>query len=1644
MADDDTNVQVFCRVRPPNERESAFAKSCVTVAPDARSVVLAGRHSAARTFTFDRAFSERAAQRDDAARLAPPDAELRGLVPRVFDYLFDGATAAAAAGARVQHTFACSFLEIYNERVFDLLDGGGGVKDAAGLALRENGRKGVFVEGLVESVVASAAQAAQLMAVGAQNRRVGQTAMNRESSRSHSVFILQIRSRETTPDGVTREEIQRLRRQLHDAQLESALPPLTSRAEPASLAVAATAASVVAAATSRVAPCDPATDSRFRALEAAFASSVEKNGQLKRAHERLKTQEEHRKALCAELKRHVTHLRMLARLRQGGGSSSGATTTDEREKEALDYEPSVDAIEWRVKYEELEESYAELQDALQQRRMAEQAAGGEHSHSSHVEGEVERLNLMLQALTQQLASVVRDKHELQDRLLRVADPVTGDARDAGDAAVRRALVDSDGLVAQLREALATQAHTLTAKADTALAARDAAAAKAQDAARELLAMKQKEAAWSIQVTERDIRLQDSARLLRQAEEARVQAGAALMHERQQHQAALVRASQAHATARLELDAQLADALTSQRQLAHELRAEAAAASALRDERDVLAGKVRALSAQVAALTADVAARDEQLARQSRQHALDLEQQRAQLSAVRTAMDGALQQKAEELAALASRFDAAARDAAAQEAAAQRTHEDRVQALESAAAALQRDYERKCGALESAVDAAQQRTARLESDASALQRKLESAESAAVGLEQRISEQQQVHEQQQAALERHRQTIEALQAARDELAHERERLRAEASEQTAAIATLEQSRAELTQCCDGLRTDVAARDEAAQTRLAEIAVLTEQLGAATLREDALVTELATEREQRGAASDAHSAATKRLQAAHAAELQSRLESFARQEAELRRAHDAQLRGVESAKAALQQAFDSERAALERDAATAQRQAAQLKSALDEAATATERLELELHDQRRALEWQQAELVSREQAITTLQAAHDTLRSDADERDAALEQSRAELAQQVDAAASREQELAGELVSVREKLATAVEAHSAAVVRLQAAHARVVAETNQAAVTQIAEMNGRLSASARTLEASKATERDLNDSLLSANSTKLELNDRLSANLECVQQAARKDEKALRDMQKRLEQRAFELERKSARADVDQQAAATERQALESTKADYRKCKLRVAELEPLVAQLQSDRQRLERECALQAARLENMTKANDKLVGHDNKRQKIQYHLKVKDENNRLLVEVQQLKADKSRLQTKLDKVTRLALKEKENVGEGVGASTRTAGASSAASSANTKAATGASTSASAAAASITRPPGMKKLLPVTSGLGGLESSSLATAQPNKKRQHSRMESGTSSLLDVARATSDHTLSAMNESNATRSLADVAKKQATSTTRPQSLVGLAGVTIVAAMKPPRPSSVLQSLAQVTNENDAKRGEHQPSALAEVAAKVQRQEAHAEEPTPTVSTRQTVGRANTSATDGDRVSDDGYSSFGDEEEEGEDKKPTAMKPKALAPTRKQQLLNDDENESEGEADAPERTTASDSAESKAFLRAVYRADMRKVQDMLDSGDASVTTADQGHTKILELLLKKGASIDAVEHINGWTPLHVAAVRELLPCVKLLLRSGASARIKDSYGDSASDILRSVRGKKRERILQMLLQFAPSSGA
>lgn len=84
---------------------------------------------------------------EDVAEAGDPTNEGRGLIIRVFEQLFAALQQQQDSQETCQTRIRCSFLEIYNETISDLLTGG------SNLALREDVRRGTYVEGLSEMEV---------------------------------------------------------------------------------------------------------------------------------------------------------------------------------------------------------------------------------------------------------------------------------------------------------------------------------------------------------------------------------------------------------------------------------------------------------------------------------------------------------------------------------------------------------------------------------------------------------------------------------------------------------------------------------------------------------------------------------------------------------------------------------------------------------------------------------------------------------------------------------------------------------------------------------------------------------------------------------------------------------------------------------------------------------------------------------------------------------------------------------------------------------------------------------------------------------------------------------------------------------------------------------------------------------------------------------------------------------------------------------------------------------------------------------------------------------------------------------------------------------------------------------------------------
>lgn len=108
----------------------------------------------------------------------------RGIIPRAFDHVFETVSVAETTKFLIH----ASYCEIYNEEIRDLL--GKDVKEK--LELHEHPERGVYVNGLSQHPVHNVVECEKIMQKGWRNRATGSTLMNADSSRSHSIFTINL------------------------------------------------------------------------------------------------------------------------------------------------------------------------------------------------------------------------------------------------------------------------------------------------------------------------------------------------------------------------------------------------------------------------------------------------------------------------------------------------------------------------------------------------------------------------------------------------------------------------------------------------------------------------------------------------------------------------------------------------------------------------------------------------------------------------------------------------------------------------------------------------------------------------------------------------------------------------------------------------------------------------------------------------------------------------------------------------------------------------------------------------------------------------------------------------------------------------------------------------------------------------------------------------------------------------------------------------------------------------------------------------------------------------------------------------------------------------------------------------------------
>ena len=119
-----------------------------------------------------------------------------GVIPRAMSHIFEH-----LKSKELEHSVKVTYIELYNEKITDLLGASTDGTNATEHALMEDGKNGVVVKGLEEVYVGSTEEAFAVLNRGNALRKTEATDINAHSSRSHSVFSVTVHWTDVSPDG---------------------------------------------------------------------------------------------------------------------------------------------------------------------------------------------------------------------------------------------------------------------------------------------------------------------------------------------------------------------------------------------------------------------------------------------------------------------------------------------------------------------------------------------------------------------------------------------------------------------------------------------------------------------------------------------------------------------------------------------------------------------------------------------------------------------------------------------------------------------------------------------------------------------------------------------------------------------------------------------------------------------------------------------------------------------------------------------------------------------------------------------------------------------------------------------------------------------------------------------------------------------------------------------------------------------------------------------------------------------------------------------------------------------------------------------------------------------------------------------------
>nr|CAG4640630.1 EOG090X014G [Eulimnadia texana] len=209
------SIKVVCRFRPLNDSEERAGSKFIAKFPpgdDDQCINLGGK-----LYIFDKIFKPNATQEkvyNEAAKSIVKDVlmgyngtifaygqtssgkthtmegvigdpQLQGIIPRIVNDIFNHIY---AMEENIEFHIKVSYFEIYMDKIRDLLD-----VSKVNLSVHEDKNRIPYVKGATERFVSSPEEVFEVIEEGKANRHIAVTNMNEHSSRSHSVFLINVK-----------------------------------------------------------------------------------------------------------------------------------------------------------------------------------------------------------------------------------------------------------------------------------------------------------------------------------------------------------------------------------------------------------------------------------------------------------------------------------------------------------------------------------------------------------------------------------------------------------------------------------------------------------------------------------------------------------------------------------------------------------------------------------------------------------------------------------------------------------------------------------------------------------------------------------------------------------------------------------------------------------------------------------------------------------------------------------------------------------------------------------------------------------------------------------------------------------------------------------------------------------------------------------------------------------------------------------------------------------------------------------------------------------------------------------------------------------------------------------------------------------